>query len=124
MDAKELHTIIEGIARDLPNALLKNKGFEELVSALLRIASYLKSEQDERIRFELKMRKYEEISLQTEKLIWGDKDDIENKPGLAHEMAAARKQSRRNGQLLYGVLATVIAAIVLMLLQMAGLKIK
>ncbi|MES2367005.1 MAG: hypothetical protein V4563_14110 [Pseudomonadota bacterium] len=117
MDARELNALIKQITDKLPEALLQNKGFESLATAICRIASYLESEQDERI-------KHTKMMKQLENMLWGDKDDIEAKPGLVHQWIEDRKLAHRREKLLYGVLTGVLVAITLSVLMMAGVKIK
>ncbi len=124
MDARELKQIIEGIADHLPEAILANKGFEHLVYSITRIASYLESEQNRRILLDRKIEEHQRAMREFDLMIWGDKNDVENKPGLAHEWASARKQSKRNERLILGVLTLVTGAIVIGILQMLGVRIR
>lgn len=121
MDAKELKQVIDKLVEELPKALLENKGFEQMVVALCRISSYLVSEQDKRKALDLKIDKHQLAMLEFEKLIWGDKADIENKPGLAHEWMAARKQRNRMERWLMAISLAVMAPIIGAIFKALGL---
>lgn len=113
MDAKELDRVISGVAIQLPEKLLENKGFEEVIRAICLISSYLKSEQDHRYRDNERREQHIQLMnkqlIEFDKVIWGDKQNLEESPGIAYEFAMNRKQRKRNEKLITAVLVAVIA---------------
>jgi hypothetical protein len=131
MDARELDQVIQGIAKKLPIAMLNHPELQEFIHSICLISSYLKSEQDKRIELNDRMdqhaeqmKQHQATMMQFDTLIWGDKNNIEERPGLAHEWAASRKQQKRNEKLIQGVLVAVIAAVIIGLAQLMGVKIQ
>jgi hypothetical protein len=123
MDARELREIVDGVANRLPEALLENKGIEQLAFSIGKIASYLQSEQEKRIALGIEMKETTELIGKHEKLIekfdrqiFGDDDNLDDKPGIAREMAESRRRSKRNEKLIGALVVTVLADIAVKLL--------
>lgn len=114
-----MEKLIAGIAEKLPNALLDNKGFEELVRAICLISSYLKSEQDKRLKLTDRMDEHQRLMntqmKDLDKVIWGDKQNLEENPGIAFEFAMNRKQRKRNEKLITAVLIAIIGQSIVLL---------
>lgn len=128
MDAKDIINISDDIAQKLPKALLDHPGIEKVIFAIGKIASYLESEQGKRIALNKRMDMHQQLMEShldvITKTIWGDKSDLTAKPGLAYEVERSRKQSEKNGKLLWTVLSAVIVAMTLAILQILGFKLK
>lgn len=118
MDAKELRIIIEGVARDLPLALLENKGFEQTMYSIGKIASYLESEQKKRLELVATMKEHQQTVNRFDKMMYGDKDDIEEHPGFAHTLMEMKKQNDKQNKLSWSVLGAVLVAVALQLLKL------
>src|SRR6266550_7565260 len=120
MDPKDISQLIEGISKRLPKALLENKTIEEVIFAIGHVASYLESEQQKRMQLNMNMKEHQEQMKQFDKVLWGDKNDIDKYPGLVHEWSQSRKQSEKNSKLISVVLAAVVVSFVLALMQVLG----
>ncbi len=124
MDPKDISQLIEGISKRLPKALLENKTIEEVIFAIGHVASYLESEQQKRMQLNMNMKEHQEQMKQFDKVLWGDKNDIDKYPGLVHEWSQSRKQSEKNSKLISVVLAAVVVSFVLALMQVLGFHVK
>jgi len=131
MDARELRLIIDGLVKELPKRLLDDQAFEKFVFTITKIGSYLESEQEKRINLgkaikehQLLMEKNTQSMGEFDKLIWGDKQDIEKYPGIAHDWAEGRKQSQRNQKLIIICLGTLIPILIIAIMQLLGFHIK
>ena len=131
MEAKELIGILKGISRELPSAIQQKKAEERLMHAIMHVAEYLEYEQ---IARKTSQRKTEDTAEQVEvntkkleqhdKLLYGERTELEEKPGMALELIAIRKGFKRMNGILWSIFVLILSAFVMRILQLMGFQLK
>lgn len=109
MDQHELRQLGEELATALDQ---EGKPFFELKVRIGRLISHLESEQRVTVRMEKQMDQMEERMKEHDFVLFGDRTNPDKNPGLVAVYAEIRRGLRRKEKIMWVVLASVLAPLV------------